>query len=165
MHYFLYDAPYVILFWNPVCSVAARRQLDRMWKLCISSAWTHSKMASALSSSAAKVGPLNLISCPQVPKSCRTMSSLRISLGFCSCCVRATTMVGGHIVVKLFANLWRSKFFFFFIWIYYSYNVLKSTPQLSPGVDFQNFLRTQTGNTTTVNIIISTVDYLLRLQV
>ncbi|MEQ2262380.1 hypothetical protein XENORESO_009240, partial [Xenotaenia resolanae] len=31
-------------------------------------------------------------------------------------------------------------------------------------VDFQNFLRTQTGNTTTVNIIISTVDYLLRLQ-
>uniref|UniRef100_A0AAV2KGT6 EF-hand domain-containing protein n=1 Tax=Knipowitschia caucasica TaxID=637954 RepID=A0AAV2KGT6_KNICA len=30
--------------------------------------------------------------------------------------------------------------------------------------DFQNFLRTQTGNTTTVNIIISTVDYLLRLQ-
>uniref|UniRef100_A0A3Q3BKC6 Ryanodine receptor 3 n=1 Tax=Kryptolebias marmoratus TaxID=37003 RepID=A0A3Q3BKC6_KRYMA len=30
--------------------------------------------------------------------------------------------------------------------------------------DFQNFLRTQTGNTMTVNIIISTVDYLLRLQ-
>ncbi|XP_012869761.1 PREDICTED: ryanodine receptor 3 [Dipodomys ordii] len=30
--------------------------------------------------------------------------------------------------------------------------------------DFQNFLRTQMGNTTTVNIIISTVDYLLRLQ-
>ncbi|XP_076834097.1 ryanodine receptor 3 isoform X7 [Brachyhypopomus gauderio] len=30
--------------------------------------------------------------------------------------------------------------------------------------DFQNFMRTQTGNTTTVNIIISTVDYLLRLQ-
>ncbi|XP_056284489.1 ryanodine receptor 3 [Pseudoliparis swirei] len=30
--------------------------------------------------------------------------------------------------------------------------------------DFQNFLRNQTGNTTTVNIIISTVDYLLRLQ-
>ncbi|XP_076604094.1 ryanodine receptor 3 isoform X1 [Chaetodon auriga] len=35
---------------------------------------------------------------------------------------------------------------------------------LLPVVDFQNFLRTQTGNTTTVNIIISTVDYLLRLQ-
>ncbi len=34
-----------------------------------------------------------------------------------------------------------------------------------PSTDFQNFLRTQTGNTTTVNIIISTVDYLLRLQV
>ncbi|KTF88694.1 hypothetical protein cypCar_00013265 [Cyprinus carpio] len=32
------------------------------------------------------------------------------------------------------------------------------------GSNFQNFLRTQTGNTTTVNIIISTVDYLLRLQ-
>ncbi|XP_060734913.1 ryanodine receptor 2 isoform X4 [Tachysurus vachellii] len=30
--------------------------------------------------------------------------------------------------------------------------------------DFQNYLRTQTGNNTTVNIIISTVDYLLRLQ-
>lgn len=36
---------------------------------------------------------------------------------------------------------------------------------LSFASDFQNFLRTQTGNTTTVNIIISTVDYLLRLQV
>lgn len=32
-------------------------------------------------------------------------------------------------------------------------------------LDFQNFLRTQMGNTTTVNVIISTVDYLLRLQV
>ncbi|KAL0964499.1 hypothetical protein UPYG_G00324660 [Umbra pygmaea] len=30
--------------------------------------------------------------------------------------------------------------------------------------DFQNYLRTQTGNDTTVNIIISTVDYLLRVQ-
>ncbi|XP_064421057.1 ryanodine receptor 3 isoform X3 [Latimeria chalumnae] len=30
--------------------------------------------------------------------------------------------------------------------------------------DFQNYLRTQTGNNTTVNIIISTVDFLLRLQ-
>ncbi|XP_039477547.1 ryanodine receptor 2 [Oreochromis aureus] len=30
--------------------------------------------------------------------------------------------------------------------------------------DFQNYLRTQTGNNTTVNIIISTVDYLLRIQ-
>uniref|UniRef100_A0A6I8PD25 Ryanodine receptor 1 n=1 Tax=Ornithorhynchus anatinus TaxID=9258 RepID=A0A6I8PD25_ORNAN len=30
--------------------------------------------------------------------------------------------------------------------------------------DFQNYLRTQTGNTTTINIIIATVDYLLRLQ-
>lgn len=31
--------------------------------------------------------------------------------------------------------------------------------------EFQNYLRTQAGNTTTVNIIICTVDYLLRLQV
>ena len=31
--------------------------------------------------------------------------------------------------------------------------------------DFQNYLRTQTGSTTTINIIICTVDYLLRLQV
>ena len=31
-------------------------------------------------------------------------------------------------------------------------------------LDFQNYLRTQVGNNTTVNIIISTVDYLLRLQ-
>ncbi len=34
-----------------------------------------------------------------------------------------------------------------------------------PVSDFQNYLRTQTGNNTTVNIIISTVDYLLRVQV
>lgn len=32
-------------------------------------------------------------------------------------------------------------------------------------LDFQNYLRTQSGNNTTVNIIISTVDYLLRVQV
>lgn len=32
-------------------------------------------------------------------------------------------------------------------------------------LDFQNYLRTQTGNTNTINIIICTVDYLLRLQV
>ncbi|XP_074541838.1 ryanodine receptor 3 isoform X5 [Halichoeres trimaculatus] len=38
------------------------------------------------------------------------------------------------------------------------------TKRISFLSDFQNFLRTQTGNTTTVNIIISTVDYLLRLQ-
>lgn len=31
--------------------------------------------------------------------------------------------------------------------------------------DFQNYLRTQTGSTTTINVIICTVDYLLRLQV
>lgn len=37
------------------------------------------------------------------------------------------------------------------------------TPTSPP--DFQNYLRTQTGNTTTINIIICTVDYLLRLQV
>ena len=30
--------------------------------------------------------------------------------------------------------------------------------------EFQNYLRTQAGNTTTINLIISTVDYLLRLQ-
>ncbi|GAB1286690.1 Ryanodine receptor 3 [Apodemus speciosus] len=40
---------------------------------------------------------------------------------------------------------------------------LGSDPELVLS-DFQNFLRTQMGNTTTVNIIISTVDYLLRLQ-
>ncbi|TSL75312.1 Ryanodine receptor 2 [Bagarius yarrelli] len=32
------------------------------------------------------------------------------------------------------------------------------------GTNFQNYLRTQTGSTTTINIIICTVDYLLRLQ-
>lgn len=31
-------------------------------------------------------------------------------------------------------------------------------------VDWQNYLRTQAGNTTTVNVVICTVDYLLRLQ-
>lgn len=33
-----------------------------------------------------------------------------------------------------------------------------------PPPAFQDYLRTQAGNTTTVNIIIYTVDYLLRLQ-
>jgi len=36
---------------------------------------------------------------------------------------------------------------------------------LFPFTEFQNYLRTQAGNNTTVNIVISTVDYLLRLQV
>lgn len=31
-------------------------------------------------------------------------------------------------------------------------------------LSFQNYLRTQAGNTTTINIIVCTVDYLLRLQ-
>jgi ryanodine receptor 2 len=31
-------------------------------------------------------------------------------------------------------------------------------------LDWQNYLRTQAGNTTTVNVVICTVDYLLRLQ-
>ncbi|CAG0907906.1 unnamed protein product, partial [Cyprideis torosa] len=31
-------------------------------------------------------------------------------------------------------------------------------------LDWQNYLRTQAGNTTTVNLVICTVDYLLRLQ-
>ncbi len=31
-------------------------------------------------------------------------------------------------------------------------------------LDFQNYLRAQPGNTSTINLIISTVDYLLRLQ-
>lgn len=50
--------------------------------------------------------------------------------------------------------------FVFFIPIY---TLTKHKSLLIP--DFQNYLRTQMGNTTTVNIIISTVDYLLRLQV
>ena len=41
-----------------------------------------------------------------------------------------------------------------------SYNVV----HLPLVTDFQNYLRTQAGNTTTVNIITCTVDYLLRLQ-
>lgn len=41
----------------------------------------------------------------------------------------------------------QKKFFFFF------------------SVEWQNYLRTQAGNTTTVNVVICTVDYLLRLQV
>ena len=31
-------------------------------------------------------------------------------------------------------------------------------------LEWQNYLRTQAGNTTTVNVVICTVDYLLRLQ-
>lgn len=41
---------------------------------------------------------------------------------------------------------------------------LASTIFPSPPSAFQNYLRTQAGNTTTVNLIICTVDYLLRLQ-
>lgn len=109
-------------------------------------------------------GTVNLISCPQVPRYCRMMSSLRISLGFCSFSVRATTMVGGCFSIhqkevalscmflsNIVLEVWLCELLFFLIVL----SVL----------DFQNFLRTQTGNTTTVNIIISTVDYLLRLQV
>lgn len=110
--------------------------------------------------------PLNVISCPQVPKSCRTMSSPRTSLGFCNCCVKATTMVGGYAVVKLCAKPLTSQHCFNLGLKLIQLKKKKSIPlQLSSGLDFQNFLRTQTGNTTTVNIIISTVDYLLRLQV
>lgn len=42
------------------------------------------------------------------------------------------------------------------IFIYSNYNNLIS--------EWQNYLRTQAGNTTTVNVVICTVDYLLRLQ-
>lgn len=49
---------------------------------------------------------------------------------------------------------------------YYFYNALYNPINvLLCASEFQNYLRTQTGNNTTVNIIISTVDYLLRLQV
>jgi len=62
----------------------------------------------------------------------------------------------------------QTSFFLLFEYIYFLYCLMRkqwiiSSPLLLS--DFQNFLRTQTGNTTTVNIIISTVDYLLRLQV
>lgn len=42
---------------------------------------------------------------------------------------------------------------------------IKHTSKWRCAVDFQNYLRTQIGSTTTINIIICTVDYLLRLQV
>lgn len=44
-------------------------------------------------------------------------------------------------------------------------NVTTFQNDLYFAADFQNYLRTQTGSTTTINIIICTVDYLLRLQV
>ena len=44
-------------------------------------------------------------------------------------------------------------------------NTLTGSVCLFLSTDFQNYLRTQAGNTTVVNIIICTVDYLLRLQV
>ena len=40
----------------------------------------------------------------------------------------------------------------------------KITHLLVTLTDWQNYLRTQAGNTTTVNVINCTVDYLLRLQ-
>jgi hypothetical protein len=42
---------------------------------------------------------------------------------------------------------------------------LHTVTKLLPITEWQNYLRTQAGNTTTVNVVICTVDYLLRLQV
>ncbi|UYV64347.1 RYR2 [Cordylochernes scorpioides] len=44
------------------------------------------------------------------------------------------------------------------------YRIKSTTNILKLAAEFQNYLRTQAGNTTTVNVVISTVDYLLRLQ-
>ena len=48
---------------------------------------------------------------------------------------------------------------------YYLDHTILQSLSLMCCVDFQNNLRTQAGNTTTVNIVVHTVDYLLRLQV
>lgn len=84
----------------------------------------------------------------KVLRSYRTTSSPRISSGSCSSFVKDTTEVS-EFSHKVCVRLLREE--------------ISSMSKFL--VDFQNFLRTQTGNTTTVNIIISTVDYLLRLQV
>lgn len=42
--------------------------------------------------------------------------------------------------------------------------ICKPTSLCASHADWQNYLRTQVGNNTTVNLIISTVDYLLRIQ-
>lgn len=48
---------------------------------------------------------------------------------------------------------------------YKLWNITMFQNYLYFALDFQNYLRTQIGSTTTINIIICTVDYLLRLQV
>jgi len=51
------------------------------------------------------------------------------------------------------------------VFIAYTYTPVNTVWFILLFVDFQNNLRTQAGNTTTVNIVVHTVDYLLRLQV
>ena len=55
-------------------------------------------------------------------------------------------------------NGWRHNKYFFYLYGKYIFfkNIFFA--------DWQNYLRSQAGNTTTVNLVICTVDYLLRLQ-
>lgn len=55
-------------------------------------------------------------------------------------------------LLKYQSKLFSVCFIIFYQYIFLSY------------LDWQNYLRTQAGNTTTVNVVICTVDYLLRLQ-
>lgn len=82
------------------------------------------------------------------------MMSLRAtSSASCSSCVKATITVKITDVILVTLNKIIGTFF-------------TKIPFLALLCsDFQNYLRTQTGSTTTINVIICTVDYLLRLQV
>lgn len=82
------------------------------------------------------------------------MSSPATSSVSCSCFVRVTIMVRAMFV----SNERRSE-------THRRLDFTTFQTDLWFAVDFQNYLRTQIGSTTTINIIICTVDYLLRLQV
>lgn len=88
-------------------------------------------------------------------KWCQMMSSPVTSSVSCSCFVKVTIMVGITHVSNESNNKLRHS------WSTY----LLIQNDVFFNADFQNYLRTQTGSTTTINVIICTVDYLLRLQV
>ena len=81
------------------------------------------------------------------------MSLRATSSASCNCCVKVTITVRRKRQDNYYLKYERAK------------HTVDAGFNLYSGADFQNYLRTQTGSTTTINIIICTVDYLLRLQV
>lgn len=79
-------------------------------------------------------------------RTCMMQNSLRCSSDSSNSLPKVTTMVNDRCFRFIMIKVSRTC-----IWISFS-------------LDWQNYLRSQAGNTTTVNLVICTVDYLLRLQ-